>query len=299
MKQLKAIYNKPNPPWADKAVEANKTRIARAFGKKSLPELASPVEGTKFVEYGCGHYGCVYPTQQMGKVLKITSDPTEVALVKFILKNGMEEGYLDGLVRYYKILNLKTRYRKRDVYAILREEAFDVGIMTKDRLYREQSRKISAFLWFARHVRDMYVKHGNKPGFNDKVAASYTRWKDAVEYNNNSFSIGGSEFRYIDMYSFRSSWKMPSWIKSSDRAGFALVGALAVAEDIVQTTDIVNIGETLMWFLCKGKLLADVHLNNIGKVIREENFMEPILAITDPGHAVDVVPLYSYVCRED
>jgi len=298
MKQLKAIYNKPNPPWADKAVEANRTRIVRAFGKKSLPELATPTDKTKYVEYGCGHYGCVYPTQEMGKVLKITSDPTEVALVKYILKNGSAKEYLSGLVRYYKILNLNTRYRKRDVYAILREEAFDVGAMTEDKLYREQSRKISAFLWFARHVRDMYVKHGSKPGFNNKVDLSYTRWRDTVEYNNNNLIIGGSEFRYIDMYSLRNSWKIPSWIKSSDRAGFALVGALAAAEDIAQTPEITDIGETLMWFLCKGKLLADVHLNNIGKVIREENYREPMFVITDPGHAVDVVSLYSYICEE-
>jgi len=292
-KQLVAKYCNSNPPWADKAVRQNEARIARAFGKKALPEI---VEGKAYSELGCGHYGCVYSTGLNKKVLKITSDPSEVQLVKFLLKHKDEQERYSGLVKYYKVLDLKTSHRGRSVYAILREEAYEVGYMidTYDQLVRRESKKINGFLWFASQARDMYLAHGSKPYFDEKVEAAFYKWNELVAFHSSSeFSIGSRRYNYV---SVTYDWSIPKWIKSTDRAGFALVGCKTVVEVMSQSPEVIDIGQTLAWFLCYGKLLADVHLNNIGKVIREDNSNEPMPAITDPGHAVDVMPIHTYIC---
>jgi hypothetical protein len=46
-----------------------------------------------------------------------------------------------------------------------------------------------------------------------------------------------------------------------------------------------SVGMAMDFYLDEGIVLADVHLNNIGKV-QEEDYDGLVTAITDPGHAV-------------
>ena len=271
--RLKTCYVAENPPWADRAIRANVARIKRAFGAGALPAV---VDGKKYTELGCGHYGCVYKTNLKGKVLKLTSDPTEISLVNFIL-NSDDVDETSGIVRYYGLMDLKDTHRDRQVFAILREEAYNIGLLADSRAdwaRKKMVAKLNTFLTFGRIVRDMYKKHGHKPGFDEDAELALDRYGDGRELSE----------------------KIPAWIKSAERAGYALAGCKAAVEELSQTPDIYTVGETLGWFLCKGKLLADVHLQNIGQVVRPDNYDEPIMAITDPGHAIDVIPVWTYLC---
>lgn len=265
-----------NPPWADKAIRENAIRIKRAFGARAMPSV---MVGRKYKEFDCGSYGCVYPTNLDQKVIKVTSDRSEISLIKYILKCPDIED-TQGIVRYYGLLPLHTTYRRRPVFAILREEAYDIGFLTRSRPdldYRERRRinvGLRHFKEWASTAKRLYERHADKPMFHEVVERAYEwilkRWPD-VEY-------------------------LGHHAKGGERAALALVTCKFIAEDLAQTPEVYPVGETLGWFMCKGKLLADVHLGNIGLVRRAENYGEPTMAITDPGHAIDVMPVESWIC---
>ena len=123
MKWLWTAYNPPR--WVTLVLKKEYRTIAQAFGEQYLPRDVDKNE------LGTGHYGTVFSTADPGKVLKITSDPTEAEFVRFLgtlpekKRNWDEE--LSGLVRYYGIVALESTYRRRQVNAILREAAHTVG----------------------------------------------------------------------------------------------------------------------------------------------------------------------------
>lgn len=109
-------------PWADAVIdrildeiEAN---VKPAFG----PRARTP-EG--YEEYGCGYFGCVFPTATENVVLKITSDAREAMFVQTVLEGDQDE--TEGLVRYHAVRRVHgasrtTIERGTDVFAIWREE---------------------------------------------------------------------------------------------------------------------------------------------------------------------------------
>ena len=76
-----------------------------------------------FTSYGCGHYGCVFPTSRPNVVLKITTDPSEAEFVKTAMQIGR---WPDGIVVYYQIKAIGDTYRGRGVHLIWREEAHNI-----------------------------------------------------------------------------------------------------------------------------------------------------------------------------
>ncbi len=51
---------------------------------------------------GCGSFGCVFPTSEQGKVLKISSDPTEGPVVKAVMDTKLDKRS-EGLGRWYGV----------------------------------------------------------------------------------------------------------------------------------------------------------------------------------------------------
>jgi hypothetical protein len=83
-----------------------------------------------------------------------------------------------------------------------------------------------------------------------------------------------------------------------DRVRFAIHACKYIAESMVNEQVTYYIGEAFLFYMAHGILLADVHRENVGQVKREENYWEPIWVITDPGHAVAIPPVWSYMMTE-
>lgn len=122
----------PNPPWATKVI-ADVYDSLRGLGVPArwMPLLQDLVQsGDDSVnagirEFGCGQYGCVYPTLDDKVVLKITGDDTEAEFAAQLAPT-IERPIC---VRYYTVIRPEgARDAKRSqVFLLWRESADHVG----------------------------------------------------------------------------------------------------------------------------------------------------------------------------
>jgi hypothetical protein len=89
-----------------------------------MPIVERGSKGLTAREYGSGYYGTVLPTHTKGTVLKITSDPTEA---KFAYAAKRLRHYPAGIVKYGPVFELGGSHDGRPIFALWREEAYDVG----------------------------------------------------------------------------------------------------------------------------------------------------------------------------
>lgn len=126
--------------------------------------------------YGCGHFGCVFATETPEWVLKITRDPTEGPVVKYI--SSLEDDY-DAFVVYHPtgILRLEdVNFRGRDwpVYVYLRENVLPIADLysysTKfdDLIYQTYNKNTGDFL-----LRELKNGLGALNGVVTKHSANY------------------------------------------------------------------------------------------------------------------------------
>ena len=287
--------------WVDRHLGLNWERVRAAVPKEDwLPLVTESSKGrakVSFEEYGCGHYGCVMPTYDSDVVFKLTSDETEAFFVAAALNMKDDEAWA-GLTEYYGIYRLRGAFhRKRPLYVLWREAAHDVGIQAletlvradyyKQRQLRELTGYLEAFKWSANEIRkrltkskDPYALVGKSEEFEDWA------WGNVEEY------------RLVRTYGGEP--RVPSWAHSRGAQAVAahLRHCQLIAELMEHTAGSSYIGESLGFFLGRGLLLADVHANNIGNVTRED-FFEPITVITDPGHAVPLIPEWDSVTIEE
>jgi len=262
-------------------------------------------------EFGCGHYGCVMPTSTPGVVVKLSSDPTEAYFVAAALQLGFE-GYDDaGIVRYYGVYQLRNAYhRKRPIFVIWREEAFDIGFplagaanwrQTSDyeiRRNRKLSDYLDAFKGQADSVRRLLnraAKRGEDPY--DIVAAANTREMQEWAWGSTEWDERATDVRIMG----GGRGVVPS-VGLPPVAGSALyLRACAIIAEMMENTDGSDtIGRTLGYYLNEGLLLADVHANNVGKVERHDDIWDgEVRVITDPGHAVPLEPRWREVVIEE
>ena len=134
---------------------------------------------------GCGSFGCVFPTSEEGKVLKISSDPTEGPVVKAVMDTKLDKR-LDGLGRWYGVWRIPEALqegRRSTGWVILREDVQPLDIA-----------KIG-FSWHNRwfHSLKLYNRHARKS------IDLKTPWKKESEWEEARFEIGvlyGSEETY-------------------------------------------------------------------------------------------------------
>jgi hypothetical protein len=271
-------------PWVDRTLKNTWERISEQVPASWMPQL---VPGRKFMieELGCGHYGCVAPVPKEDMVFKITSDVSEARFVIMNLDMHKPEGIPEGIVKYYKIFALSgAEHRKRPLFVLWRQEAKDIGLLyplsygsswSKERFgyddYHirniiEGNRLLELFLRWGREVRDKM----------DKLLKRSPR-KESLEAVWNAFENAdpGADPRHY---------------KGIPRIGIALRKCWESAM-LLQNTDLVYpIGSALVYYMDEGILLADVHLQNIGRNIENDQLM-----ITDPGHAVEFHPQWAHL----
>lgn len=273
--------------WVDRNMRAAWDRIEAKVPEDWMPRLlqydedtGEPYKKRVMEEFACGHYGCVMPTNEEGLVFKITSDITEA---RFVVMAMELDDDVTGIVDYKKIFALRgQQHRKRPVFVLWRDEAWDVGFMRnlhlgfggrealikkaeqynimpgQVRSLREGEKYLETFLQTARDVREKMAKQLKK--------APAEQVLQAVEA---SFE----NYRYDDE-------RDPRHYRGIDRIGVGLARCMRLAELMANTDVIYPVGSALEYYLENGILLADVHFGNIGLDAERH------LIITDPGHAV-------------
>jgi len=259
--------------------------VAAGTGKRIVQSVWDSIQPdwrpTILTPYGCGHYGCVYPTQNPEIVLKVTTDPTEAAFVQI----AQTLGFPDGIVKYYRIEATAATYRGRTAYLIWRESAYEVGdvfggivAITRDadpylrRTALEASKYLSMFQGYAGLIRNSIIKSSD-PVALQVAAAQFADW-------------AWNEINWEDSVSRIKQYRGPQRLAAAERA------ALGTAQMLGSTYLFDEVGQALEYYLNRGLLLADVHGGNIGRVRREDYGEEGLIVVTDPGHLVDLRPYY-------
>lgn len=122
-----------NPAWVTTMLARHWDMFSSKVPPKWMPQLTNlrsmrgRVSG-RLRELGCGAYGCVLPTLDDNIVLKVTTDDTEA---EFAAK--LSTTLLAPIcVAYKMVISLNEKYRRRPVFVLWREEAFDVGELEND-----------------------------------------------------------------------------------------------------------------------------------------------------------------------
>ena len=310
-----------NPLWVDRILAANWEAVQARLQQMGHPDWL-PVwsEGKKnkvivMPEYGCGHYGCVYPTDADDVVVKLTTDATEATFVA-ILEQLKREGHTlpDGLVRYHGIYALEGEHKKRKPFILWREEAavtdwgpvqnaiFEArgresvkGVVHKAEILISMFKTISHHAFQIAHAMakkkpeaEYFTWLEEQKAIGDEPPDHYyERWNDLVD-------------RYgmvVDPYGY--SGKFREWEKRvvmsqqlKTRFAWLCFVCRQIAQEMASSDVCYKVGEALNEFMDLDLLPADVHLNNVGLVNRpgDNDWAPTALVIIDPGH---VVPLSS------
>jgi hypothetical protein len=273
-----------NPPWADKALKKNWPSIAEIAREKGLPLPVGESSG-KWDELGCGHYGCVLETEDDAVVFKLTSDPTEAAFIQA----AAPLGWPAGIVEYFALAELDFTFRRRPVWAIWREAAFDVGQLEPPygadrRDYEVRSRREFGALL------DRFRTHA------DRFRTALKRTKRPVRVLAEAKELSDWAWRAVGYDEARGDadvWRKFAFL-DNQRGAYRLASSWRaceiIAEYMANTYLADSVGGALEYYLTANILLADVHGGNIGKAMGRESYDEGEgpWVITDPGHAVFV-----------
>ncbi|MGH7176825.1 MAG: hypothetical protein ACREJC_05535 [Tepidisphaeraceae bacterium] len=266
------------PPWTLRFLTDHWETIRRGSMDAWMPRegSGSTTRKRKADALGCGHYGCVFLTNTPGLVMKISSDATEATFINAALKLGE---WPDGIVKYQAILDLPGAHRGRPVFIIWREEAFDVGKHDeKHYAYREFQSYHEAYLNAARVIREASTKPTWKKQLADAAKHQDWAWGHIVLEDGNQIRRGYGMVADPPFMRYRGGQRLAAAFRICQIA-FEMIENTAYAHEV---------GAALGFYLEHGILLADVHRQNIGKVVRVDPGYgeQEYTVITDPGHSV-------------
>lgn len=116
------------PPWVTGVLADSYETLAKKAPPRWLPQISEltsrgkKVSG-KFVEFGCGKYGCVLPTLDPEIVLKVTSDDSEAMFAEHLAPDLVEP----VTVEYPMVASLSAKHEGRPIYLLWRQAAEHVG----------------------------------------------------------------------------------------------------------------------------------------------------------------------------
>ena len=259
-------------PWIDRTASALWSRIVAASPK---PEWVPRQEGSRgskvhVEELGCGHYGCVMPTNDPEVVCKITSDVTEATFV--VAAATLRGEPPEGIVRYLGIYQLPEKHRGRDTFILWREAALSVGLpgfYSRDFRVKNLATALYDFKTLANLARETLKGSANRDAL----------LEEARKNEDRAWDICGG---FAPLSEFGPAGeKLAKRFKGALRLAVTL-RLCDIQTELMENTDGSDtVGSALRYYLQEGILLADVHTGNVGTVERTSGGV-----ITDPGHAV-------------
>lgn len=122
-----------NPAWVTKHLADSWVTLEETVPPQWLPKIDRTFAKGKKIsgeipEYGCGAYGCVFPTLDQKVVLKLTTDASEAEFAAKLAK----ELPVPIVTKYHLAMELPSaKHKGRNVYLLWREAADDVGGIDK------------------------------------------------------------------------------------------------------------------------------------------------------------------------
>jgi hypothetical protein len=305
-----------NPPWVSRVLRSNWNDLVAVVGVDAMPRPAMPGsvgDGFEPEEYGTGHYGTVMPTNTPGVVCKVTSDPAEAIFVACALSLGR---FPDGIVHYERIVAVEESHKRRPVFVLWRQEANDVGFLADLPGQRPWQRGDGERT--SRGSQDWELREAREAAAlidNTRTAAGLARdalkrspglYEKSKKLESWAYDLAGEHvdlmdkeapFRWDRLQVVKSVANAISRQRGPHRVALALRFFEMGAEMMEHNSPTLTyVGRALDFYLENGLLLADVHLNNIGKiVVGMDDDVEEHVAITDPGHAVLLDERYASV----
>jgi hypothetical protein len=243
-------------------------------------------DGKGFEELGCGHYGCVMPTQRADVVFKLTTDPTEAVFVRAALEiSKTPEEWPAGMIVYHSIHQLgAASFRGRPIFAIWRQEASRIGFLIQANDYEatEAQALVANAQESATFVRAFLQRSAG--GGIAKIE----------QYEDVAWNVVGEHSELLDRrpspYGSIRDVHLRDVIRryrGAMRAAVALRAYDSCIEAMHYNSPIVTtVGRAMEFYRAEGIVLADVHMNNIGIARHSEYGDEDVTTITDPGHAL-------------
>ena len=294
-RDIKRIYSKHNPAWADRVLEKNMNLLGSVTeSAELLPFLEFDVRNNRVYakEYGCGVLGCVYPTLRDDIVFKITSDVSEV---KFVLTAMNMGEWPEGMVQYTKVVILEGSYRNNPIAGLWREAAiiksigilgkkYEAGTMSKQEEFFDDF--LSLFFTYAELVErskksikskqdlDIFYNEVSNSKYNTQVYDIWSKYFDP----KNPMKM---EDQY-DYYIYPQVSAAKEFIQDKVRRISILLSiCIKIAKEIqIRTPEFASIGHALEFYGNKYILIGDVHLLNVAQVDRKG---KSTWVIIDPG----------------
>ena len=173
-----------NPPWADKVLVSAYDELIASGGIRPawVPRLTDlhlyqgkQISG-RFREFGCGTYGCVYPTLDDKVVLKVTTDSTEMEFATKLSATLVAPVCVD----YYVAFATDQQHKGATINLLWRESAFDVGKLAEAAQDQwgtgEAAVELVAEQWELAQValKKLWVEHGD-------AARPLAAWADSLD----------------------------------------------------------------------------------------------------------------------
>lgn len=219
------------------------------------------VQGAKLLsadepEYGCGKFGCVFPTTNPKVVLKLTTDRGEAAFAQYAATNGQPPL---GIVKYYKVVRIGKIYCG-ETYT---------GHMVK----RRPSRKDSG----------LPLVEG------DTV---YAIWREAADNvgNTKNYKILDEYAWSVSPYYHKIAPNVTKTLKNLCRGKkykSLIYQGLEILSSMVEDPTNEEVARAILYYLERGLWIRDVSSNNVGEVIRKG---KKTVVITDPGAVTFMIP---------
>jgi len=275
-----------NPEWTNSALTRHWSQIENVVGRKHMPVITE--RSTRMLiaeEFGSGAFGTVIPTKTNGIVLKVTSDETEArfAAIAMSLNNWPK-----GMVRYYAALRLRGRHETRPIYALWREEAFDVGHVQGWFLRRPDDYTRAGYRLFHQRLDILQLLGWMVVKEVDPYAGMERRGRAKPSVDRARVRTIAAKYRDTLTVSLRDSDEVEDRVNNIDDLTERTAYALALFEECALRISLEDfapeIGEAIHSYVQRGVLLSDVHMGNIGRVRRRSGRSTAV--ITDPGVTV-------------
>lgn len=289
MKKRKRRKLYPNPQWVDAVMVSVWDELHDLVGPDALPvpySSGGQIPMT-FKEYGCGTWGCAYPTNTKGLVVKVTTDRTEAAFVQLAIDLARKHGFPVGIVQFHMVTRIDgIRKGGHDIFVIWREGLGLVGKKAMDRVRRESGfRQVSEFM----ERLNIAMMAGRFIGddMNDDIL---DRGIDANSYRRLTRDFGKQikSVADLDMDDMVQSVLAYESLRQMEKDPVGAI-ALASANYIRVVRELENTGPTtapvasaMDYYFQNGVIFGDVRDDNLGWAKRPGH-PHGTLVITDPG----------------
>ena len=244
-----------NPGWVTEIIASAYEMLEDTVEPQWLPRLdhvegqGSTVSG-RLQEYGCGAYGCVFPTLDPTVVMKVTTDDTEAEFAANLAAT-LERPIC---VNYHTVIGLNAVHDGRKVYLLWRDSAEYVGKIV-DVLDERGDGDLAESYISEQHMRAQLAFR------------SLAEVQDAIALRGRTPRSASKKRSSSRLGLMAGSWSAKTW--PSRR----------------RSRELAELGRGLVHvFRHQGIFFGDIHAGNLGLVHRNGDRW----VITDPGHVAVV-----------